>query len=273
MLSLTGENLRYFLSEIRTRYGYDFSGYAQSSILRRITRFMKIYHYPNLEELINELVENETTFSKFLEEITVNVTEMFRDPFFYKSLKENVIPDIKKAPHIRIWDAGCSTGEEAYSLSILLSEENCIEKSRIYATDINRKVLAIAADGIFNIRDMAKHTQNYRTLGGKFSFSNYYHAKYDRVIMADYLRRNILFSIHNLATDGSFNEFNLIVCRNVMIYFEKVLQEKVFKLFFESLPLFGYLALGNKESLALSNYRNYFEVVDHSQKIYRKIKE
>jgi chemotaxis protein methyltransferase CheR len=270
---VTQENFDPFLENILKKYGYDFSGYARSSFLRRMNRFMNMFNIANPENLVSLLLENEQMFSRFLEEVTVNVTEMFRDPLFYKSLREKVVPDLKTYPYVRIWDAGCSTGEETYSLAILLKEENLQSRSRIYATDINQKVLASASEGIFNVKDMAKNTQNYHMAGGKFDFSDYYHAKYNNVILDDNLKKNIVFSVHNLATDGSFNEFNLIVCRNVMIYFNKVLQEKVFKMFFESLSMFGYLALGTKESLSLSSYSQYFEVVDNTQKIYRKIKE
>lgn len=234
---------------------------------------MNMFNINNPEVLISLLLEDEQMFSRFLEEVTVNVTEMFRDPLFYRALREKVLPDLKTYPYVRVWDAGCSTGEETYSLAILLQEEKLQTRSRIYATDINQRVLKTAAEGIFNVKEMARNTQNYHFTGGKFDFADYYHAKYNHVILDDHLRKNIIFSVHNLATDGSFNEFNLIVCRNVMIYFNKILQEKVFKMFFDSLSMFGYLALGTKESMALSDYSQYFEVVDNTQKIYRKIKE
>ncbi|CAN5374720.1 protein-glutamate O-methyltransferase CheR [soil metagenome] len=272
-MQLTQENYEPFLEHIQKKYGYDFSGYARSSFLRRLNRFMNMFNIDNTETLFSMLLEDEKIFSRFLEEITVNVTEMFRDPLFYRSLREKVVPDLKTYPYVRVWDAGCSTGEETYSLAFLLQEEDLHSRCRIYATDINQKVLNTAAEGIYNVKDMARNTQNYHLTGGKYDFSNYYHAKYNRVIMNDQLKKNIVFSVHNLATNGCFNEFNLIVCRNVMIYFNKVLQEKVFKIFFESLPVFGYLALDTKESMALSKYGQYFEVVDNTQKIYRKIKE
>lgn len=272
-MELEKENLNSFLMTIQLKYGYDFRGYSKNSFLRRMTRFMNIFKIEGLEELTKRLLADEYLFGNFLEEITVNITEMFRDPPFYIALREKVFPALKTYPYIRIWDAGCSTGEEPYSLSILLHEENLKSRARIYATDINRKVVAEASQGIFNIHDIANYTANYHMIKGKQAFSDYYHAKYNRAIIEEFLKKNIVFSVHNLATDGSFNEFNLIVCRNVLIYFDRILQEKVFKLFFESLSMFGYLALGNKESLTLSKYSDCFEVVDHAQKIYRKIKE
>lgn len=271
-MQLAQQNIDALLNHIHQRYGYDFSEYARNSFLRRIDRFMNMVHFTNLEALSEKLIADESFFSKFLQEITVNITEMFRDPPFYRALREKVIPELKTYPHVRIWDAGCSTGEETYSLSILLHEEHLKARSRIYATDINQKVVAEAAEGIYNIQDIARYTTNYHLMKGKSAFSDYYHAKYNRAIMEDHLKKNIVFSVHNLVTDGSFNEFNLIVCRNVLIYFDRKLQEKVFTLLFESLSMFGYLALGNKESLTLSKYSKFFEVIDTKQKIYRKIK-
>lgn len=272
-MQITEDGLDSCLTLIHKHYGYDFSGYSRSSFLRRVTRFMSLYSIGSINALSDFLVSNEILFAKFLQEITVNITEMFRDPPFYFSLREKVIPELKTYPYCRIWDAGCSTGEETYSLAILFHEEQLSKRSRIYATDINQKVIAEAAEGIFNIADMARYTTNYNRTGGKHSFSEYYHAKYQRAIMEDYLKQNMVFSVHNLAKDGSFNEFNLIVCRNVLIYFDRELQERVLGLFFQSLRMFGFLALGNKESLFLSRYAPYFEEVDRVQKIYRKIKE
>lgn len=272
-MQLSQQELESLFTVIKERYGYDFSGYSKNSFLRRINRFMNIFQIPGIDDLSSRLMGNEYFFGKFVEEVTVNITEMFRDPPFYLALKDKVFPELKTHPFVRIWDAGCSTGEETYSLSILLQEENIASKSRLYATDINQKVLSEAAQGIFSLDDIASYTANYHLIKGNAAFSDYYHAKYNRAIIEDKLKQNVVFSVHNLATDGSFNEFNLIVCRNVLIYFDRQLQEKVFRLFFESLSMFGYLALGNKESLTLSKYNEYFEVVDNKQKIYRKIKE
>jgi chemotaxis protein methyltransferase CheR len=261
-----------FLNLINKTYGYDFSGYSQASLLRRINRFLINREIYDFSEFSNVLIEDESLFEEFLQELTVNVTEMFRDPSFFKALREQVINTLQTYPHIKIWDAGCSTGEELYSLAIMLSEEGIYNKSRIYATDINQKVLYQAREGIFSLSSMREYTENYFNAGGSRSLSDYYTARYDRVVFNSDLKRNIVFSAHNLATDTSFNEFNLIVCRNVLIYFKKELQDRVIKLFLESLPVFGYLALGNKESLVLSKYKDHFEIIDRTEKIYRRIK-
>lgn len=226
---------------------------------------------PTIQELKNNIEADEGYFEQFLLELTVNVTEMFRDPDFYKALRTKVVPHLKTYPHIRIWDAGCSTGEETYSLSILLKEEQLSTRSKIYATDINQKVLGKAKEGIYPISYMKDYSRNYLNAGGHTSLSDYYHARYNNAIMDDALKRNFIFSAHNLANDGPFNEFNLIVCRNVLIYFQKELQEKVIELFLQSLPVFGYLALGNKESLTVSMHRKHFEIIDSKEKIYRRI--
>jgi chemotaxis protein methyltransferase CheR len=272
-MEITQEGIDTCLTLIQKQYGYDFSGYSRSSFLRRVSRFMALYSIGSISALSELLISNESLFAKFLEEITVNVTEMFRDPLFFASLRTKVIPELKTYPYPRIWDAGCSTGEEAYSLAIILYEEKLAARTRIYATDINQKVISEASEGIYNIADMASYTTNYNKAGGVSAFSDYYHAKYQRAILEDHLKKNIVFSVHNLTTDGSFNEFNLIVCRNVLIYFDRELQEKVLGLFFRSLRIFGFLALGSKESLFLSRYSPFFEEVDRAQKIYRKVKE
>lgn len=225
-----------------------------------------------IDQLGEKVLEDKVFFGLFLMELTVNVTEMFRDPSFFKALRGKVMPYLKTYPNIRIWDAGCSTGEETYSLAILLKEENYLHKARIYATDINSRVLASAKEGIFALDVMKDYSRNYLSSGGKGSLSDYYHAKYNSAIFNEDLSKNFVFSVHNLAMDGSFNEFNLIVCRNVLIYFQKELQEKVLELFLQSLPVYGYLALGSKESIRFSRIEKYFEVVDAKERIFRRIK-
>lgn len=264
--------LKDFLNLLKRVYGYDFSGYSQASLLRRVNRFLVNRDIPDFDEFCKALATNEHFFEEFLQELTVNVTEMFRDPYFFRALKEKVFTNLKTYPHIKIWDAGCSTGEELYSLAILLQEEKLYHKSRIYATDINQKVLYQAKEGIFPLSTMREYSENYFRAGGTYSLSDYYRAKYDHASFKSDLKKNIVFSAHNLATDTSFNEFNLVVCRNVLIYFKKELQDRVIGLFLESLPIFGYLALGNKESLVLSKYKDHFEVIDRTEKIYRRIK-
>jgi chemotaxis protein methyltransferase CheR len=195
---------------------------------------------------------------------------MFRDPLFYKSIRENVLKRLATYPVIRVWIAGCATGEEAYSIAILLKEEGLLERSVIYATDINQKSLNKAREGIYGMEHMQNYTRNYMLAGGEHSFSEYYTAKYNSVLFEKSLRKNIVFSVHNLSTDKSFNEFQLIICRNVMIYFNQQLQNRVFDLFHKSLCNFGFLALGNKESLLFYDNKNDFEEVDRKEKIYMK---
>src|SRR5690606_2011309 len=207
---------------------------------------------------------------RFIEEITVNVTEMFRDPTFYKALREKVFPQLGTYPFIRIWLAGCSTGEEAYSIAILLKEANLYHKSLIYATDLNPGVLETAQKGIYAINQMRQYSENYILSGGREDFSSYYRANYEMVKFNADLREKMIFSTHNLVSDSSFNAFQLVVCRNVLIYFEKELQNKVLRLFDDSLDPLGFLALGAKETLRFSNLEKQYKQLD-SEKIWRKL--
>lgn len=258
------------MESIRYVYGYDFTEYAEASVVRRITRFMKTNKIGTVEELSEILLSDEDTFARFVLEFTVNVTEMFRDPSFYKSLRENVLKRLATYPTIKIWIAGCSTGEEVYSIAILLKEEGLLDRSVIYATDINQRALQVARDGVYGMNLLKSYTANYQKAGGKSSFSDYYTAKYDSAMIDKSLKKNIVFSIHNLAVDTSFNEFQLILCRNVLIYFNQKLQNRVINLFYDSLGAFGYLALGSKESLLFSEKQKEFTDVDKREKIYRK---
>ena len=224
----------------------------------------------NKEGSFINVVHDELYFNHFLEEVTVNVTEMFRDPIFFKSLRENVLPHLKTYPLIRIWHAGCSTGEEVYSLAILLKEEGLLERTLLYATDINQHVLEAAQSGAFSIESMTEYTRNYIKSGGKKDFSSYYSAKYGKAIFSSELKNRMVFSTHNLVTDQSFNEFNLIVCRNVLIYFNPLLQNKVVNLFNDSLSESGHLALGSKESIRFTTIESNFKNVDIKQKIWQK---
>ncbi|MBD1395659.1 protein-glutamate O-methyltransferase CheR [Pontibacter sp. JH31] len=258
------------IKEIKAQYGYDFSGYARASVYRRIKRFLGQKHLNSMGELRQFLFTDSFFFENFLQEITVNVTEMFRDPTFYLSLRENVLPILSTYPFIKIWDAGCSTGEELFSLAILLEEEGLLDRTKIYATDINQKVLRQAKEGIFSASNMAAYTSAYYAAGGKRDFSEYYTSNYGNVKFNSALVRQVVFYPHNLATDTSFNEFHLIVCRNVLIYFNRELQERVFRLFDESLVSLGYLALGKKETLAMSGISGDYNFVDKNNRLYRK---
>ncbi len=252
-------------------YGYDFLGYSRASLYRRINRFVENNEVDGIDVLKEKLFKSPEYFEYFLQEVTVNVTEMFRDPTFFKNLRDKVFPILSTYPYIKIWDAGCSTGEELYSLAIFLKESNLLHKARIYATDVNQKVLQKAKEGIYPIAAMREYISNYHAAGGQQDFSEYYSAKYGYAKFDQSLVENVIFYPHNLATDGSFNEFHLIICRNVLIYFTKTLQERVYQLFVNSLSDLGYLCLGKKESIALSSVESQFKVIDKEDKIYRKI--
>lgn len=267
---LTTQEIEQLLQMLHHVYGYDFSGYSKSSLLRRISKFMDDKELSNGKQLIKELAGDVTSFHSFLETITVNVTEMFRDPLFYKSLRENVLPVLATYPQINIWHAGCSTGEEVFSLCILLHEAGLLHRTRIYATDINSSNLEKARTGVLPMHHMREYTVNYRQTGAIHDFSDYYTALYDHVLLNKEIRERVVFLQHNLVTDRSFNEFQLILCRNVMIYFNKQLQNKVLRLFYESLSSLGFLGLGMKESLLFSEHKSKFTVVDAAAKIFRK---
>lgn len=224
----------------------------------------------SVEELGRLLLSDEKFFEEFIREISVTVTEMFRDPTFYKSIREKVVKRLATYPFIKIWLAGCATGEEVHSLAILLREEGLLDRTVIYATDINQNSLYLAKEGIYPLQCMKNYTSNYLKAGGKNSFSDYYIAKYDSALFDKSLRQNVVFSSHNLATDVSFNEFHMIMCRNVLIYFNQQLQNKVINLFYESLCSFGILCLGNKESILFSDRKKEFSDIDRKEKIFIK---
>ena len=252
-------------------YGYDFRNYAPSSRSRRVQNFMQVEGIETISELQNRVLHDRGCLDRFLLSLTVNVTSMFRNPSFYVTFRNLVLPTLRTYPFIRIWHAGCSTGEEVYSMAILLEEEGIYHRCRIYATDTNEKVLQSARSGIFSLSSMQEYTQQYLKAGGKESFSEYYTAAYENAIFRSTLRENIVFSQHNLVTDGSFNEFNVILCRNVLIYFDRTLQDRVHDLFYQSLCSFGILALGRQETLRFTAKRDRYEELSKSDKIYRRM--
>ena len=258
------------LSDVLEVYGYDFTGYSRASLKRRMVRLYELDGFVSFAEFRYKIKTDSGYFKRFMEQITINVTEMFRDPEFYKTLRNDILPRLGTYPFIRIWIAGCSTGEEAYSVAIFLKELNLLYKSLIYATDINPTVLENAAQAMIPMSKMKLYTENYIDAGGSEQFSDYYTANYSLAKLNDDLKTNIIFSTHNLVSDNSFNEFQLILCRNVIIYFDRELQTKVFQLFDNSLEKFGYLALGTKESLDFSAVSKNFERLN-SDKIWRKI--
>jgi chemotaxis protein methyltransferase CheR len=259
------------LEAVFRRYGFDFREYAQASLKRRLYRRMHAEGLESITELQARLLHDPPVMEALLVDLSINVTAMFRDPSFYVAFREHVVPALRTYPFTRIWCAGCSTGEEVYSLAILLQEEGLYERTRIYATDINENVLATAREGVFPLDRMQQYTQNYLRAGGKGDFSQYYIAAYDNVRFARELTTNVVFAQHNLAMDRSFNEFNVILCRNVMIYFDKALQDRVHQLFFDSLETFGILALGHKESINFTPVADKYEALDPAERIYRKI--
>jgi chemotaxis protein methyltransferase CheR len=263
--------MQLLLEGVYLRYGYDFREYAPASLKRRIWDAVQSESLTTISGLQERLLHDAACFERFVLTLTVNVTAMFRDPSFYLAFRSKVVPVLKTYPFVRIWVAGCSTGEEVYSLAILLEEEGIYERCRVYATDLNEGVLKKARAGIYPLHFMKGYVSNYVKAGGTRSFSEYYTANYDYAIFRSSLRRNIIFSQHNLVTDGSFNEFNIILCRNVLIYFNKSLQDRVHKLFYESLGMFGILGLGQKESLNYTPHEHHYEKVDGNQRLYRRI--
>jgi chemotaxis protein methyltransferase CheR len=260
------------LEGIYRHYGFDFRSYAYASIRRRLWKRIEAEGLQTVSALQAVILHQPPMMEKLLLDLSINVTAMFRDPAFYQAFRERVVPLLRTYPYIRIWHAGCATGEEVYSMAILLQEEGLYERSRIYATDINEVVLQKAKEGIFPLDRMQEYTENYITAGGTRAFSDYYTAKYDGALFNPSLTKNVVFSLHNLVTDRSFAEFNVILCRNVLIYFDKSLQSRVHGLFYDSLAMFGILVLGSKESLRFSPYEDNYEQINGPEKIFRKVR-
>jgi chemotaxis protein methyltransferase CheR len=259
------------LEAVHRHYGFDFRSYAYASVRRRLWKRIQAEGLRTVSDLQSRVLHDQDVMERLLLDLSVNVTSMFRDPHFYLAFRTDVLPLMRTYPFIRIWHAGCSTGEEVYSMAILLEEEGLYDRSRLYATDINDVVLQQARTGIFPLDRMQEYTENYLKAGGKRSFSEYYVAKYGGALFSSSLMRNVVFAQHNLVTDRSFAEFNVIFCRNVLIYFDKGLQQRVHGLFYESMVNFGILALGAKESLRFSKYEDCYERLHPSEKIYRKV--
>ncbi len=270
-IDISNDSFDDILSMLKDRYGYDFKNYSKGSFLRRTHRFAREIGATSSFDLKHQLLNNELVFKHFLQEVTVNVTELFRDPVYYKDLKGKVFPILASYPTIKIWHAGCSTGEEIFSMCILLHEAGLLSRTKIYATDINPSNLEKAKKGIMKMNLMKDYTNNYHQSGGATDFSSYYTAMYDHAIISESLRSNIVFLHHNLVTDAAFNEFQLISCRNVMIYFNKDLQNIVLQLFYDSLSSLGFLALGLKETIQFSTVHEKFSIVSKNNKIYRRI--
>jgi len=263
--------VRLLLDAIYYRYGYDFRQYALTSIRRRIRHWIEEEGLQTISRLQERILHDPASAERFLGVLTVPVTSMFRDPGFFVAFREKAVPLLRTYPFLRLWHAGCSTGEEVYSMAILLEEEGLYDRCRIYATDMNQFLLGQAEKGDFPLSGMQVNTANYLTASGRGPFSRYYTVKGDRAVFEPRLKRNIVFALHNLATDGAFNEFHSVLCRNVLIYFNKGLQDRVHGLLYESLGRFGYLGLGAKESIRLTPLEARYEELDDRNKLYRKV--
>ncbi len=258
------------IESIFRRHGHDFRHYARASFKRRVKSMAKKLGVDHISDIIPPILRDDAAINDFLREMSITVTEMFRDPDFFAAVREKVLPYLGSYPFLKIWHAGCATGEEAYAMAIVLKEGGLSRRSRIYGTDFNNDSLHKAGEGIYPLDKMKKYMVNYNRSNPKASFSDYYHAGYKSAKMSDDLRESITFANHNLVTDGVFGEMNLIVCRNVMIYFDKDLQNRVLRLFHDSLCHRGFLCLGPKESLRFSDVADDFEVVSKKEKIFRK---
>ena len=264
--------IKLLLEGLYAWYGYDYRNYAYSSIKRRVWHRVHAEKLPTISGLLEKILHDQEVLRRLIADFSINVTEMFRDPLYFLSFREQVVPLLRTYPSIRIWLAGGSTGEEVYSMAILWQEEGVYDKTKIYATDINAEVLKIAKSGSYSLNQMRKYTNNYFLAGGKRAFSDYYKVSGDRVKFNPDLRKNVVFAQHNLVTDQSFNEFHVILCRNVLIYFDKSLQERVHDLFYESLTRFGILGLGDKETISYTHLADCYERIGTDQKLYKKIK-
>jgi chemotaxis protein methyltransferase CheR len=270
--ALERTEIELLLEGIFRHYGFDFRSYAYASIRRRLWKRIEAEGLATISALQEKILREPPLMERLILDLSINVTAMFRDPSYYLAFRHKVVPLLHTYPFTRVWVAGCSTGEEVYSLAILLEEEGLYDRTRIYATDINESVLDRAREGVFPMAQMQEYTQNYIRAGGTSAFSDYYLSAYDGASFDKALTRNVVFAQHNLVSDRSFNEFNVIVCRNVMIYFDRALQSRVHDLFYESLPRLGILALGHKESIAFTPRASYYEEFDAGERLYRKVR-
>ena len=261
------------LQAVYDRYGYDFRDYARASIERRVKQLLLDSGCNTLSAMIPRVLHDESFFAQLIHRFSITVTDMFRDPPLYRALRANVLPFLQTYPFIKIWHAGCATGEEVYSLAILLSEAGLYDRATVFATDLNDRALRSAKEGIYGLDRMKQFTENYQKAGGTGSFNQYYHAQYEGAVMAQALKKNLTFANHSLVTDGVFGEMHLVMCRNVLIYFNKELQSRALGLFRDSLIRGGFLCLGSKESLMLSDVQDAFQALDGKWRVYRRVDE
>ncbi|MBI1861526.1 MAG: protein-glutamate O-methyltransferase CheR [Deltaproteobacteria bacterium] len=262
--------LQRFLDQVFDKYGYDFRNYSHASLRRRLRHRLMLSGIDDFGDLEAKTLKNRQFFNTILLDLSITTTEMFRDPAFFMAFRDEVVPVLKTYPSFKIWQAGCSTGQETYSLAILLQEEGILDRGLIYATDFNATALEQARRGVYPTELIKQYAAQFHRAGGKGPFSQYFTSRYDSVLMDKSLRRNIVFSEHNLATDGVFSEVQIVICRNVLIYFNRTLQDRALSIFHQSLGRRGFLCLGAKESLLLSSHRRDFEVVRENERIFRK---
>lgn len=270
MHPLTDEAITQLLENLMQGYGYDFRQYSYSHVRRRITRWITKHSLEVCENLPELVLVNEEIACSLIHGFSVSVTTMFRDPHFYKAIREKVVPFLRTYPFIRIWHAGCATGEEVYSMAIVLTEENLYDKCRIYATDFNEEVLEQAREGIYPGGQVGEFSQNYTNAGGRGLLNDHFVSMYGSVIMNQRLKKNIVWANHNLVTDHVFNEMNMIICRNVLIYFTKPLQERALQLFHNSLPINGLLCLGTRETIQFTSLAAQYRELDSSVSVFQK---
>jgi chemotaxis protein methyltransferase CheR len=269
-VDLESLELQLLLEGVYRQYGFDFREYAPASLKRRVWRRVDAERAGTIAGLLDRILHDPAVMERLLLDLSINVTAMFRDPTFYVAFREKVVPLLRTYPFSRIWVAGCSTGEEVYSLAILLTEEGLYDRTRIYATDINEVVLEQARSGVFPVDKMREYTENYIRAGGRRAFSEYYLARYEGALFDRTLTENVVWAPHNLVQDGAFNTFNVILCRNVMIYFDRPLQNRVHHLFYESLERFGIVALGHKESIRFTDVQDLYDELDADEKLFRR---
>lgn len=270
MESIGAKELKRIVDVLVEKRGVDFSNYALSSFRRRITRFLEINKIRDFENFIDTIINNQVYGDNLIKEITVNVTEMFRDPSFWIVLRDIILPKLSTRPVINIWHAACSTGEEVYSMAILLKESGLLKRSRIVATDLNTDVLKTAAEGVYNLKNQETNIKNYERFHGMKELSSYYEVIGNTIQFDRQLTDSVDFQRHNLSQDGPFSVFDLIICRNVLIYFNSELQEKVIQTFEKSLSEGSYLGIGSKESISWCKASRFFEVASIEENIYKK---
>ena len=262
--------LQLLIDAIYLKYHFDFRGYATASLKRRLRAAMLRFDCQTLSQLQDRVLHDPASFPTLLDFLTVPVTEMFRDPSYFRALRETVVPLLRTYPSLKVWVAGCSTGEEVYSLAILLREEGLLQRTLIYATDINPRTLQKAEAGVYDLERIAGFTENHRRSGAHSSLSDYYTTGYDRAVFDKSLKQNIVFTDHSLATDSVFADVQLVSCRNVLIYFDRELQDRAVGLFREALCRKGFLGIGSRESLRFSSHADAFTDLVREERIFQK---